>query len=314
MIEFKQIIGRGTRTIEGKDFFTVFDFVKAHQNFEDSEWDGDPLPLDECKVCGDTPCSCEPLPCDDCGFRPCVCKKTCAKCQQDPCACELETCAVCGSSPCLCEPEACAKCGNSPCSCNEKIVIKLSDGKTRQIRHIDAVMYWSAEGKPITGPDFLGRMFGDLPRFFKDEDQLREIWSDPTTREKLLADLSDDGYDAEKLDAMKDLIEARGSDVYDVLAYVAFSAETQTRWDRVKHANTEIRENFDYKQQEFINFVLEKYIADGVHELATSKMKSLIELKYNTINDATSEFGSPANIRNMFVGFQKYLYEDREQR
>ncbi|MFQ3244586.1 MAG: type I restriction enzyme R subunit [Arenicella sp.] len=39
---------------------------------------------------------------------------------------------------------------------------------------------------------------------------------------------------------MKDLIEARGSDVYDVLAYVAFSTETQTRWDRVKYANTEI--------------------------------------------------------------------------
>jgi len=39
---------------------------------------------------------------------------------------------------------------------------------------------------------------------------------------------------------MKDLIDARGRDIYDVLAYVAFCIETQTRWDRVKHANTEI--------------------------------------------------------------------------
>ena len=42
MIEFKQIIGRGTRTFEGKDFFTIWDFVKAHENFNDPEWDGDP--------------------------------------------------------------------------------------------------------------------------------------------------------------------------------------------------------------------------------------------------------------------------------
>ena len=42
MIEFKQIIGRGTRMYDGKDFFTVYDFVKAHQNFADPEWDGEP--------------------------------------------------------------------------------------------------------------------------------------------------------------------------------------------------------------------------------------------------------------------------------
>jgi type I restriction enzyme, R subunit len=43
MIEFKQIIGRGTRTYEGKDFFTIWDFVKAHENFQDPEWDGEPI-------------------------------------------------------------------------------------------------------------------------------------------------------------------------------------------------------------------------------------------------------------------------------
>jgi type I restriction enzyme R subunit len=42
MIEFKQIIGRGTRTYDGKDYFTIYDFVKAHENFNDPEWDGEP--------------------------------------------------------------------------------------------------------------------------------------------------------------------------------------------------------------------------------------------------------------------------------
>lgn len=44
MIEFKQIIGRGTRLYDGKDYFTVHDFVKAYEHFNDAEWDGDPLP------------------------------------------------------------------------------------------------------------------------------------------------------------------------------------------------------------------------------------------------------------------------------
>jgi type I restriction enzyme, R subunit len=44
MIEFKQIVGRGTRTFDGKDFFTIYDFVKAYEHFNDPEWDGEPLP------------------------------------------------------------------------------------------------------------------------------------------------------------------------------------------------------------------------------------------------------------------------------
>jgi type I restriction enzyme R subunit len=42
MIEFKQIIGRGTRLFEGKDYFTIYDFVKAYAHFNDPEWDGEP--------------------------------------------------------------------------------------------------------------------------------------------------------------------------------------------------------------------------------------------------------------------------------
>ncbi len=43
MIEFKQIIGRGTRLFDGKDYFTIYDFVKAYELFSDPEWDGEPL-------------------------------------------------------------------------------------------------------------------------------------------------------------------------------------------------------------------------------------------------------------------------------
>ena len=291
MIEFKQIIGRGTRTYDGKDYFTIYDFVKAHHNFADPAWDGEPIPNKVCPECGTTPCQCEDTGGDGAGE-----KKPCKVCEQKPCVCEKP------------EPEGCDKCGERPCVC-EKLEIKLSDGRTRQIKHISSAMYWSAEGKPITAKEFVERMFDDLPRFFENEDQLREIWSDPTTREKLLEDLTEAGYDSEKLDSMKAVIDAQDSDVYDVLSYVAYAAKAQTRTERAQQAKPKINSAFsDYKQQEFINFILSKYIEDGVQELAPGKMRSLVELKYNTINDAAIEFGSPAAIRDTFIGFQKYLY------
>lgn len=286
MIEFKQIIGRGTRTYEGKDHFTVYDFVKAHYNFADPEWDGEPIEPEVCAKCELSPCTCEKRP-----------AKLCPACEQTPCICE--------------KPERlpCAECGEQPCQCEKKIEITLSDGKARQIKHISSTMYWSPDGKPITAREFVEKLFDDLPRFFSDEEQLREIWGDPTTREKLLNDLAEAGYDDDKLDSMKELIEAKDSDIYDVLAYIAYAAETRTRTERVKLAKPAINNAFpDYKQQAFINFVLDKYIEDGVKQLSADNMRGLVKVRYNTISDAATEFGSPAAIRETFCGFQKHLY------
>ena len=288
MIEFKQIIGRGTRMYDGKDYFTVYDFVKAHYNFADPEWDGEPLEPEVCSRCGVSPCCCVREPPGECP--------------------------ICGNQPCTCEkgdPQPCPDCGQRPCVCVKKVEITLSDGRARLIRHIASAMYWSPEGKPITAKEFVERLFDDLPQFFSDEEQLRQIWSDPTTRQKLLEDLAEAGYDEEKLDSMKDLIDARDSDVYDVLAFVAYAVETRTRLQRVAAAKPGIEKTYpNDKQREFIDFVLEKYLEDGVKELAAAKMPDLIELKYHTLIDATAELGSPATIRATFAGFQKYLYAD----
>lgn len=46
IIEFKQIIGRGTRIYEGKDFFTIIDFVGVTKLFYDPKWDGEQIKND----------------------------------------------------------------------------------------------------------------------------------------------------------------------------------------------------------------------------------------------------------------------------
>jgi type I restriction enzyme R subunit len=172
-----------------------------------------------------------------------------------------------------------------------------------------SVLFMGPDGDMLTAHQFVEQLFGELPRFFGNEDELRQIWSTPSTREKLLADLQEAGYDDEKLDSMKDIIDAKDSDVYDLLAFVAYARETHTRTERVTTAKKGIHSEFTYKQIEFIDFILEKYIEDGVQELAAKKMRSIVELKYNTISDAAAEFGSAAAIGQTFIGFQKYLYE-----
>ncbi len=90
MIEFKQIVGRGTRVFDGKDYFTIYDFVNIFDHFSDPEWDGPPDEPDDCERCGQYPCVCEKQP------------KTCQKCGQSPCECVKEPCEECGEQPCKC--------------------------------------------------------------------------------------------------------------------------------------------------------------------------------------------------------------------
>ncbi|WP_286296033.1 EcoAI/FtnUII family type I restriction enzme subunit R [Vibrio apostichopi] len=313
MIEFKQIIGRGTRMYDGKSFFTVYDFVKAHHNFSDPGWDGEPLPPEEkpgeepCDTCNNKPCSCL---CEECGFNPCNCDTEapdvpCSECHHSPCQCLVEPCNNCGDTPCSCDTGGDDEGPGKP----EKIFITLTDGKVRQIQHMKSVLFMGADGDMLTAKQFVEQLFGYLPRFFGNEDELREIWSNPSTREKLLADLQEAGYDDEKLDSMKEIIDAKDSDVYDLLSFVAYARETHTRKERVATAKPGISSEFTPNQIEFIEFILDKYIEDGVQELAAKKMRSLVELKYGTISDAAEQFGSPMAIRDTFIGFQKYLYE-----
>lgn len=287
MIEFKQIIGRGTRLFDGKDYFTVYDFVKAYEHFNDPEWDGEPLAPEPCTTCGNLPCTCAiqpPEPCAVCGKRPCVCIK-----EPPP------PCNVCGEQPCICKKR-------------RKLRIKLADGKERRIQHMSATSFYSPDGKPISAAEFIQRLFGDLPELFKDEDELRALWGRPDTRKALLEGLEEKGYGTEQLAEVGKLIEAENSDLYDVLAYIAFNMAPVTRAERVASHQDRIFQDHDDRQQEFLRFVLDHYVARGVGELDTDKLPQLIELKYHNVNDAVAELGPVANIREVFVDFQRHLY------
>ncbi|MCC9168654.1 type I restriction-modification enzyme R subunit C-terminal domain-containing protein [Pontibacter harenae] len=106
------------------------------------------------------------------------------------------------------------------------------------------------------------------------------------------------------------MLHAENSDLYDVLAYVAFHASIIDRDIRANNAKIHLK-NYNPKQQEFLNFVLKQYVKSGVEELDDAKLSQLLLLKYSAIADAKKELGEISSIRNTFIGFQSYLYASR---
>jgi type I restriction enzyme R subunit len=262
MIEFKQIIGRGTRLYDGKDYFTIYDFVKAHHHFSDPEWDGEPV---------------EPEP----------------KGEPRPAGPPREP----RESP-------------EPLPPRQKTKIKLADGKARTIQHMMVTSFWHPDGTPMSAQQFMEMLFGRLPDFFKNEAELRGLWSAPDTRAKLLGGLAEKGFGAEQMGEMQRIINAEKSDLFDVLAYVAYALPTLTREERAGRARVRIRAQFSDKQQTFLDFVLAHYVKEGVQELDREKLTPLLRLKYHdSIADAVADLGRPEEIGNVFSGFQKYLYQ-----
>ena len=271
MIEFKQIIGRGTRLYDGKDYFTILDFVKAHHHFSDPEWDGEPNPPDETGP--DKPHS----------------KRTPRE-QPD-------------------EDTGTGDDSSDPAR-PSKLRIKLGDGKERSLQHMLVTSFWHPDGKPMSSQQFIELLYGQLPEFVKDEAELRRLWSSPDTRSKLLQGLAEKGFGAEQLAEMQSIISAEHSDLFDVLAHVAYALAPIPRETRAQQARLYIHSRFTSKQQLFLDFVLQHYVSSGVQELAQEKLAPLLRIRYqNSIADAVADLGKPEEIGELFAGFQRYLYE-----
>lgn len=265
MIEFKQIVGRGTRLFDGKEFFTIYDFVDAYKHFSDPEWDGEPLEEEPSGVK-------EPKG----EYKP--------REPKEPTETERK----------------------------QKIKIKLRNGKEREIQSMISTSFWSADGKPISAEEFLNNLFGELPKLFKDEEELRKLWSNPITRKVLLENLESAGFPKDDLLTLQKLVDMEKSDLYDVLEYV-FNGDyiAMTREARAKAAEATIFALLNDKQKEFITFVLSKYIETGVDELDQEKLPILLTNKYQSLEDAKEILGDVANISRLFIEFQEHLYKQK---
>ena len=263
MIEFKQIIGRGTRTFDGKDFFTIYDFVKAYEHFKDPAWDGEPEePVEEAT-----------------GPKP-------PKPPEPP---------IIDGDP-----------GDPPPPV-ERVVVKLADGKERKIRYVGETTYWF-NGRQITAKEFMEQLFGDLGTMVASADELRAIWTDPDRRTAFIQRLEEMGYDRDRMDDMRRLIDAPKSDIFDVLAYVRFTLEPLSRSERVEGAKATGLAGYEAEMREFLNYILQAYELQGIDELAPHRIGDFLQIRYGGMNDAKQVLGSIPEIRGAFIEIQRHLF------
>jgi type I restriction enzyme R subunit len=268
IVEFKQIVGRGTRLFEDKNFFTIYDFVNASERFNDPEWDGEPI---------------EPI-------------------ITDPPLPEDETDD---------EPLPVVEDGGGEHEPKVKVRVKLGNGKEAQIEHTVSTTFIGPDGKPMTMQEFLNSLYGKLPELFKSEEELRKIWSSPLTRKVLLDKLADAGFGLDELTSLQKAIDAEKCDLFDVLEFISYAAKPVTREERVAKAQHNIFALLAPNEKEFLEFVLTKYIETGVEELDQEKLPALLELKYYAVSEAAEKLGGVVKIRDLFVGFQRHLYEGK---
>lgn len=290
MIEFKQIIGRGTRVFDGKYYFTIYDFVGANKNFQDAEWDGDPF----CPICGNYPCSCSKNYVTETD-------STIPDDLKDPHPAYTKV------------PEPCPVCGHLPCTCDggrQKKTIKVKLSKRRELT---LKTNWTEKfqyGEDLISIEqFIEILFGRLPEFFSGAEDLRKKWEHPDTREALLIQLEREGFAEDKLRMMQRVMGREDCDLLDVLEYLAYETTPLERQRRVELVKADYYKKQNEANQKFLDFLMNQYILNGEHQFTLSNLPTLLNMKYGTAYNATEELNmTAAQIKQQYLNFQQELY------
>lgn len=269
MIEFKQIIGRGTRIFEGKNYFMIIDFVNAYYLFNDAEWDGEPVVVDS----------------EDDGSR--------TKQKEEDNANKAKE----GTE----DYDGHEK--------NKKVRIRLSDGKVRELQSMTSTYFYAAGkpmGAEDFLRHLFDKV--QLPALLGSENELRKAWSNPLTRRDLLRKLENAGCPKDDLRELQKCMEAENCDLFDVLEFIAYAKPPITRVDRVETAKDNIYMFLNEAQREFVRYVLRNYVDVGVDELDISRLSTVLTAKYGSMHGAQKQLGDAKQIQSTFIDFQQHLY------
>ncbi|MFA9373841.1 MAG: EcoAI/FtnUII family type I restriction enzme subunit R, partial [Poseidonibacter sp.] len=290
MTEFKQIIGRGTRVFEGKDFFSIIDFVGATNLFYDKNWDGVADDVIKTQTVNTNDLD-EDIQTQDENEQTNIDlenKKDEKQTQEDE---------------------------NSIDTPKEKTRVEkiIIDIKNKKLKVIDIeTSYVGENGTPLRTSEYLQHLIGVLGKYYNDEETLRAIWSNPINRKELLEKLQDMNIDESQLEDLKAIFDAPNSDIYDVLAHLSFNLDIKTRDERALSVkNSKYLEKYqNEKAKEFLEFILDRYTKDGVKELEVNNLPSLIKLSnIGVAREVASNFGGIPQLKEEYYKLQEAIYE-----
>ena len=274
MVEFKQIIGRGTRLYDGKPYFTIYDFTDATRKFQDPKWDGEVV-------------------CPKCGKNPCACGKG-------------------GTDPKPPKPPAppCPKCGCSPCVCGTpgKTGIKIKLGPHRLI-----TAYWEDkvffDNEMITAAEFLTRFANAIRSVTKNPQMLRTCWADMKDRADFIEKMEMIGFDEERLREIQKNTGRIDCDILDVMLDIAYDVDPVTRAFRAKRAEGMLT-GVEGERKSLLAVIMKNYVKDGVWTLTAESFRDLLMQMYTTLGGAYRklDFMTPVEAMSFYGDVQREIY------
>lgn len=282
MVEFKQIVGRGTRPCEGKGYFKIYDFTGATKKFSDPDWDGDVV-------------------CPKCGQNPCVCEK------------DHKPCPICGQWPCICPPKPCPICGHIPCICPPKpkpqpIEIKITLSPQRIITAKWTSYVFFGDEK-LDVKEFILRLVNAVKAAEENPIAFRDRWITDDSRSEFLEIMADKGFDEGRLREVQKMLNQQEYDVFDVLMDLAYNVEPVTRAMRAERVK-EVLAGYPPKLREFAEDILKNYVNDGVWTLTRKALSDLVLLKYHSMSEALRVLGmeNAKALGTFFANLQQGIY------
>lgn len=177
----------------------------------------------------------------------------------------------------------------------------------RKISYIASTTYW-VYGKVVSSAEFLERLFGDLADLVADEDQLRKTWSGPDNRERFLSQIADRGYDRDKLNDIRQLVDAPDSDLFDVLSYILYTHDPKTCHACAEAVRSKAMTDVLEDLRPVLLGILSAYEVGGEDELATGTLTHYLMARYGSVGEWKAVLGDIDGVRTAFLALKRNLH------
>ena len=116
------------------------------------------------------------------------------------------------------------------------------------------------------------------------------------------------GYDQDRLEDVRQLVDTPDSDLFDVLNYVLFDTSPKTRPDRAESVSADGMKSFEGETKQLLLGILSAYVEDGVDELATERLGQFIMARYGSVGESKAVLGDLSEVKRAFRKMQANLY------
>ena len=276
MVEFKQIIGRGTRLYNCKAYFTIYDFTDATKKFTDPEWDGEVV-------------------CAKCGKNPCECSEVAHKGKGNGMGGSANPCPKCGCQPCVCEKPQ-----------KNPVKVTLSGGRLIAAYWQDKVFF---DNEMLSVADFLNRFAVAVRNATKSPELLCKCWADMEKRHDFIETLEVVGFNPDKLREIQRNTGNLACDILDVMLDIAYDVEPVTREFRAQKAKVKLV-GLPKERESLLGVMLANYVRDGVWTLTAESFMDLLRQRYGSLVGAYSklDFTTPRDALLFYGRIQKEIY------